>query len=301
MVEGLKHTRYVYHYTSIETLFSLLERYRKDKKKDGLIFRASNIYKLNDPKEMEVGYDIVNAFLCEYEKNEMPKEYWLHEIACNKANEKKCKEEYFVGTKNYIIDAGIIPYTISFSARRDYLPMWSLYGKSGQGVCLKFDAFKMIDENLDGQVGFVAYDMKSGMRIMKEVIPYMYKLYVNDYKNRLNELTIDNKIRELATICLAASPFLKYRDYQYEKEFRLTYYKYYGMTDRILTSTILNFHQSVSDIASFVEIPISTSALKEIILGPNLDKKSMREIIRKEIKACKLDVNVSISKVPFKI
>lgn len=301
MVEGLKHTRYVYHYTSIDTLFAILERYRRDKKTGELVFRASNIYYLNDPKEMEAGYDIVKAFLREYEKKEIPKEYWLHEIACNRAYEIKCKEDYLVKTKSYIIGTGIVPYTISFSARRDYLPMWSLYGKTGKGVCLKFDAYKMINEKLDVQVGFVAYNMKSGMRTMKKVIPLMYKMYMNSYKNKLNELSTDNKISELATICLSVSPFLKYKDYQYEKEFRLTYYKHHGMTDRISTSTILDLQQPVSDISSYIEIPISATALKEIILGPSMDKESMRNIIKREIKTCELDVSVSISKVPFKI
>lgn len=301
MVEGLKHTRYVYHYTSIDTLFAILEHYRKDKKTEELVFRASNIYKLNDPKEMEAGYDIVKAFLREYEKKEIPNEYWLHEIACSKASEIKCKEDYLVRPKNYIIGTGIVPYTISFSAKRDYLPMWSLYGKTGKGVCLKFDTYKMINEKFDVQVGFVAYDMKSGMRTMKKVIPFMYKMYMNCYKNKLNELSTDNKISELATICLSVSPFLKYKDYQYEKEFRLTYYKHHGMTDRISTSTILDLQQPVSDISSYIEIPISATALKEIILGPSMDKESMSNIIKREIKTCKLDVSVSISKVPFKI
>lgn len=301
MVEGLKHTRYVYHYTSIDTLFAILERCRKDKKAEELVFRASNIYKLNDPKEMEFGYDIVKVFLRDYEKKIIPKEYWLYEIASNKANEIKCKEDYLVGTKSYIIGTGIVPYTISFSARRDYIPMWALYGKTGKGVCLKFDAFKVIDENFKGQVGFVAYDMKSGMRTMKEVIPFMYEWYMNSYKNKLSELSIENKIFELATICLAASPFVKYKDYQYEKEFRLTYYKHYGMIDKISASTMLDFLQPVSEISSYIEIPIPTTSLKEIILGPSLDSENLKDIIKREINACKIDVRVSRSKVPFKI
>lgn len=301
MVEELKHTRYVYHYTSIDTLFAILEHYRKDKKKEGLVFRASNIYKLNDTKEMEAGYNIVKSFLCEYEKKEIPEVYWLYDISNSKDNERICKEDYILGKKNYIIGTGIVPYSVSFSARRDYLPMWSLYGKTGKGVCLKFDVYKMINDNLNGQVGFVAYNMRSSMRTMKEVIPQMYKWYMDDYKNKLSELSIENKLKALATICLSVSPYVKYRDYQYEKEFRLTFYQNYGMRDIISAHSILDFQQSVSEISSYLEIPISADSFKEVIMGPSMDKDTMKDIIMKEIRSCNLEVRVSESKIPFQI
>jgi len=301
MVEGLKHTRYVYHYTSIDTLFAILERYRRDKKTGELVFRASNIYKLNDPKEMEAGYDIVKAFLREYEKKEIPKEYWLHEIACNRAYEIKCKEDYLVKTKSYIIGTGIVPYTISFSARRDYLPMWSLYGKAGKGVCLKFDAYEMIKNDIKRQIGFVAYNSQAGKLAMKEVIPQMYKWYIDAYKDKLSELSIEKKLRELATICLSASPYIKYKDYKYEKEFRLTHYKDYGLDNINTGFSILDFQQPVNEISSYIEIPISATSLKEIIMGPSMDKDIMEDIIKRVIKTCQLSARVTKSKVPFKI
>lgn len=305
MVEELKNNKYVYHYTSIETLFAILERYRKDKKKEALVFRASNIYKLNDPKEMEIGYDMVKFFLREYEKKEIPKVYWLYDISNTKEYELKCKEDYIIGEKNYIIGTGFVPYTISFSARRDYLPMWSLYGKSGKGVCLKFDAYNMIKniKNIsDTEVGFVAYNTRSSMRTLNEIIPEMYKMYMNDYKDKQSNLSVENKIRELATICLSASPYLKFKDYQYEKEFRLTHYKHYGINrDETINSPIHDFRPALFDIDSYVETPIPVESLKEVIVGPNMDFKVIRDIIKREVKACDLDVIVTKSKVPFRI
>lgn len=302
MVEELKHTRYVYHYTSIDTLFAILEHYRKDKNKNSLIFRASNIYNLNDPKEMEAGYNAVKSFLNEYEKEKIPQTYWwLYEISCKKENEIKCKEDYMVGRKGYLIGTGIVPYTVSFSARRDYLPMWSLYGKTGKGVCLKFDAYKMIEKGLDAQVGFVAYDMKSKKRTMQEVISDGYKLYMDSYKNKLEKLSTDNKIKELATICLYVSPFIKYKDYKYEKEFRLVYYDYYSYDNNELDINPYSLSLPHHELKPYIEVPISSNSLKEIIIGPSMDKDSIIEIIRREIKACNLDVRVSKSKVPFRI
>ena len=67
MLEELNHIRYVYHYTSLETLLAILENYRKDKEKKGLLFHASNIYQVNDPKEMKAGYDVVKEYLKIYD------------------------------------------------------------------------------------------------------------------------------------------------------------------------------------------------------------------------------------------
>lgn len=139
------------------------------------------------------------------------------------------------------------------------------------------------------------------MRTMKEVIPQMYKWYMDDYKNRLNELSIESKLKALATICLSVSPYVKYRDYQYEKEFRLTFYHNYGMRDIISAHFILDFQQSVSEISSYLEIPISADSFKEVIMGPSMDKDSMKDVIMKEIRSCNLDVRVSESKIPFQI
>lgn len=300
MLEGLNHFRYVYHYTSIETLFAILERYRKDKIKESLVFRATNIYRLNDHKEMEAGYDLVKSFLCEYEKEGIPEVYWLYEISNNKENERKCKEDYIVGNVDYLVGPGIVPYTISFSARRDYLPMWSLYGKTGKGVCLKFDVYDIIDNQEEGMIGFVTYNTKSGMRYMKDVIPQMYDWYMNEYKNKTDELTIENKLKELATICLSISPYVKYKDYQYEKEFRLTYNKDYGIRDFNSKPFRLAFRQPISNIPAYHEILISANSLKEIIMGPSMDN-NMKDIIKRETSLCKLDVRISKSRIPFRI
>lgn len=297
MVKELKHTRYVYHYTSLEALFAILENYRKDINKDDLVFRASNIYKVNDPKEMEAGYSVVKSFLQRYEKENVPELFWLYDIANNKENEQKCKNDY-IHQEDYIVGTGIIPYTVSFSSRRDYLPMWSLYGKTGKGVCLKFDAYKIIKDNTKMQVGFVAYDNKSCLRSMKEIIPQLYQWYMNDYKDKLEKLSNEKKLQELATMCLSASPYIKYKDYQYEKEFRLTYLKHYGNINKKISFSDFSMGYKVEP---YVKVPISVCALKEIIMGPSMDGDTMKNVIKSEMDICNIQVRVSKSKVPFRI
>lgn len=299
MLKELEHTRYVYHYTSLETLLAILENFRKDKEKKGLIFRASNIYNVNDPKEMEAGYDIVKDYLKEYERAYIPKPYWLHEIANSNEYEAKCKNDYFVGNKEFLTESGIIPFIISFSAKRDYLPMWSLYGKAGMGVCLKFDTFRIIETGYDGQIGFVAYNKKTGLKMIKESFSECYNWYLDEYKNNSNQLTTDKKVHEIGNLCLFVSPFVKYNDYKYEKEFRLACYKYYRH-DKNNSFNELDI-PIIFPVDKYIEVSIPVSSLKEVMLGPSMDKSIMTHIVKKELDECNIRVRISKSKIPFRL
>ena len=73
------------------------------------------------------------------------------------------------------------------------------------------------------------------------------------------------------------------------------------MRDIISAHSILDFQQSVSEISSYLEIPISADSFKEVIMGPSMDKDTMKDIIMKEIRSCNLEVRVSESKIPFQI
>lgn len=306
MVEELTTTRYVYHYTSFETLLAIMDNYRKSKDRKELIFHASNIFMMNDPKEMERGYDVVKEFLKEHEAD-IPLSLWLHDLANNKEYEKTIKSDYAVGDKKYLTEPGIIPYTISFSAKRDFLPMWSLYGKKGLGVCLKFDTFdiiKHVNPEMSRQVGFVSYDKTSGFKEIRNLLVKTYGWYLDAYKDNTYELTIEKKIREIGNLCFYISPFLKYKDYKYEKEFRLAYYKHYGdsVNSNISLSDLLQ--PKVYKVDTKLRVSIPASALKEIIIGPSISidtRIAMSHVIKKELDECNLKVKISNSKVPFRL
>lgn len=301
MLEEIKHIRYVYHYTSFETLLAILENYRNNIEKNDLIFRASNIFNVNDPKEMEAGYDIVKKYLKEYETKNIQKPYWLHEIANSKKYEAFCKNDYVVGKRDFLTQPGIIPFIISFSAKRDYLPMWSLYGKSGLGVCLKFDVYRIIKAGYKGRIGFVAYDNKTGLKMMKESFSEYYNKYLSENKDKLEQLTIGKKISEIGTLCLFVSPFVKYKDYMYEKEFRFACYKPYGydIKDSFLHNDLI--HPMVYSVDKYIEVSIPVSSFKEVILGPSMNKSIMAHVVKKELEECNIQVKISESKIPFNL
>lgn len=291
MLSELK-KKYVYHYTSVETLLAILYAYkhRKEKTKEYLTFRASNIFAVNDPTEMEAGFYALKRFLPLFEDlKKIPLGNRISEVYHHKEYEEKCKEDFL--KKENTIDIGTIPYIVSFSSRKDYLPMWSLYGKNGLGVCMKFNLYEIVSNPPPHcQSGFVTYGKSLG-KAAKEIISYFYPN---------NILTINDKIFELATLNLSTAPFQKYRDYRYEEEFRIVHLCHYGQNDKN-RSLNESFAIPKSSVKSYIEIPISTKALSDIIVGPNANFDVIKPIIDQELHNCGINVKSHKSKVPFRL
>lgn len=292
--ERMDEENYVYHYTSFETLFALLESSKKYKAYGKCLhFRASNIYKMNDPKEMEAGFEAVKQLLPKYEsERSIPKGMRLSEIYNDEVNENACKEDYMKGKEKYTIDCGHIPFSISFSARGDYLPMWALYGQNMKGVCLKFKTFDLekhvftlgTDYTLDN----VVYNVEGEREKLENLIDFSYKLNLDD-KKKNTKPTIDDKVGELADLCLIVSPFYKYQDYEYEQEVRLAYIKYYPAK--------FDYNNPVKEleqyeIKPFVEIPIPINCMEKIIIGPDANYEVMKHILELELVNCGINPHI---------
>ena len=223
-IKKLELTPFVYQYTSMEALFTILEGCRKanETKANNIIpFRASCIYNVNDPREMELGFDAIKKFLPSFEK-EQSNNINLSEVYKDQDAENRCREKCKDRIKDGMIESGIVPYTSSFSQKRDFLPMWSLYGGNFKGACLVFDLMKII-ESLNGnmQFGFVSYeDDESSADNLESFFPQIYGWVQNSCKTNM---TIEEKILELSSICSVFSPLFKSKDWEYEREFRIVY------------------------------------------------------------------------------
>ncbi len=300
MNTDLLNKKYVYHYTGFDALFSILESYRKRDKKS-LLLRASNIYKMNDPKEMEAGFYAVKHILPRYEaENNIHEDIRLSEVYNNVKSENACKEDYMKGRDNQFIDFGNIPYSISLSARGDYLPMWALYGQKGKGVCLEFDTFKLQDSVFDLGESYsldkVVYRLKKGTRSLESLIDFLYQLCLNDTNN--NKPTIEDKIGDLADLCILVSPYYKYQDYEYEQEVRLTYIKSFQI--KLKDNNPMHGLDS-HKIEEHIEIPIPINCLKNIIIGPDANYEVMKHILELELDNCGLNPNmIKQSKIAYK-
>ena len=209
-MKKLETTPFVYQYTSMEALFAILEDYRKanEAKTSNLIpFRASCIYNVNDPREMKLGFDAIKKYLPNFEKRQL-NNINLSEVYEDLDAENRCRERCNDRIENGMIESGIVPYTSSFSRKRDFLPMWSLYGGNFKGACLVFDLMKIIEslnENENMQFGFVSYeDDESDADNLESFFPQIYGFIQDSCKTNM---TIEDKILELSSICSVFSPF----------------------------------------------------------------------------------------------
>lgn len=295
-LEKLIETPFVYHYTSVESLFAILEESRQIKERVILPFRAYNIYNVNDPREMKLGFDAVKKFLPEYESM-IDNSMYLSEVYLDKNNENRCREECYKKPSDGFIEWGHIPYTSSFSSKGDFLPMWSMYGAKFKGVCLKFRLKELVEYLSDNcQFGFVSYNGDNDTSLLKENFLEIYNWYANQQEQAMN---IDEKIEELSLLCACISPFIKISDWAYEQEFRIVCNHHYApQLDRESIERLLKEGIQKTKVQPYNYYPIYPNALEEIIIGPKANYNVIEHILRNELKECLLnDVKVTPSSI----
>lgn len=293
----MKHTK-VYHYTKVDTLFTILHGCKKKQGKI-LTLRASNIYNVNDTKEMDGGYNVVKKLLPDIE-NKASTNWGLCEVYTDKKYEDTCKSDYCNVRNREVLTIGTIPYEISFSMRRDFLPMWSLYGDKGAGVCLRFDKRDLSiwsdHNNCAQRGGDVRYGNFGNDDLLRGIIEFAYSS-IKEIKG------INDKIKELATICACVSPFIKYKDYSYEKEFRVALFKQYGVITHPASREewIRCATKGYIKVDPYLELDFPIHFLKEIIIGPCVNEDVLIPILKRELNECNAEnIILTKSKIPYK-
>jgi len=322
----------LYHYTSLDTLFAILHWGILNKTSHSIQLKASCIYGMNDPKEMYAGYNLVKKILPQYEEyNKVPKSLRLSEVYGSKDAEEKCKKKYILNNC-WIDNYTDVPYVICFSKKKDYLPMWSLYGKEGKGACLIFDTSKMLDylicKNIRGRFGDVIYNLKPNKNFI-EILDYWYKDYMID-NGKSTSVNIDEKIKNLSDICEFLSPYVKYRDYSYESETRIIYALRDGrdsfdVSEEQISETLNVFSQmkhieqndsvrqemdkmryliykreQIKPLRQYVFRQMGIECLSGIMLGPCVDFDVMQPIIDSKLKELGIKIKIRKSKIPYR-
>lgn len=179
---------FVYHYTSLKTLISLIENIQiepSDKRHRVFInFWATSAFYLNDPNDY----------------------VYLHKDCMQGASEiGKSFARFNVGS----------PFVISFSECADSIPMWMSYANEGNGVCLKLST-----SNIKGSI---KESQKQNRELEVEFKKCCYDkptptdpLYSNVNKSS-NLIVESNDIKQRLLI----AAFYKSKDWEYEKEWRL--------------------------------------------------------------------------------
>lgn len=299
--------QYIYHYTSAEVLHKLCEGIveNPETKEKSFMFHASSLLSMNDPTEFFRGYEIIWKELPEIEKQLEIKEdkfklskFWTF-VKTGKSD--KVLNTEFVDA---IYDGQHSPFVICFSKKRDSLPMWTMYGDNGHGVCLKFcESNLQIVENgyvpkvevlRNLNVISVEYGKWKSESILRKNLVTMYENYYSEVKQLQSFKKIRTKqLEALSMFCVVIATFLKHEAYDYEEESRLFIYE---------PSIDACFYTNRrGQMISYKNVNIPIAYLKEIIVGPSVDFKSTEHTLKQLTRKYGIeDVHISASKVPYR-
>lgn len=306
----------VYHYTSMNALLKLLESVETSSDKKSFVFRATNIFFLNDPQEFVYGQNVLMEVLneIEYEKEI---NHNLRISSLFSRHTEKTEKEWLKILLDDIHDKNASPYVISFSRNIDSLPMWLNYGDHGKGICLAFAEYRSrvlgsdftpssIDEvkvEIYDSLGTydVNYDVESVKKednILRKQIEKIYDFYLNNVK-----MIQPNELFELQRGMLNAfteviAPYIKSKEYEGEKEVRLAKTV---LRDKGNTTKEINFRcNAKGNIVPYIDIEIPQEQLDYVSIGPLADKELSIKVIEMMKNKFGLKFDVKESKVKYR-
>ena len=300
---------YIYHYTSSEAFVSMMHTNESDSKE--LAFWASNVYYMNDTKEITILYDELIKILPKIEKDLGLKDNLLSEIALpenfveDKSGEDVIKSFFYDCLYRHV-------YVISFADQGDTLPMWSLYGKNGNGLCLVFDKDK-VNNFLDDyhKVNRVYYSLDT-MPVYDYLVDKYRKYY---YEKDTNPIL--KKIGLIISAFLGLSGKVKNAAYSFEQEYRLIEFvideddlkkwpiqlKEDNIQPVMRSDYISGVKVRVQNglMIPYVEIRLPIECLSSVIIGPSINQKLQREGLRILLAGTHLkDENIVLSDIPYR-
>lgn len=292
-------TNIAYHYTSIDTLLKLLDGIEDNR----FMFYGSYILYMNDPTEFKYGLDMVRHLLPLIE-NELCVQ---NNICLSRIwDDDEIRERHF----EMLGDSFLLPFVVSFSNHKDFLPQWITYGDNGKGVSLGFKIqdycriikngeYTTIDltEFEEKQIHAirVSYKRLSNKHVYNCFLRQLYKQYVDkistiDAPNKIITIQLDY-LREIAFIL---SALIKHKAYSYEDETRILV-PCSKMDD-------VKFRTNVKgQIIPYIKIGIETNRLKKIVLGPCCDFESTKLMIETRLRQAEIsNVKILKSQIPFR-
>ena len=271
-----------YHYTTLETLCSMLNKYREDNfhgVQENLIFWASSIFTMNDPQEMKYGRDKLEKILnFDEEFYQILKEYRL-----NMSSAEFDKVLY---------DYSHTPFVLSFSTNRDDLAMWAMYSNEGRGIALKFskDIQSVVSGAICSNIKEVNYD--EGIRY--DILQDIYNKGITEWTNQQDE-NEKKKIKErtLSEFYARICSYYKTKGYSKENEYRINFFD--------VPFDKIRFRSRDNMIVPYIEAPVSVSYLEEIIIGPCFDFNEAKLTLGYLLKCCDLErIDLSKSDIPYR-
>lgn len=300
---NMRQEDYLYHYTSIESFQGMMKNYRESKDNGNIVFWASNIMFMNDPTEMKIGYDAIMTFLPNIE-NDIEKVKRISSLITDYHINGWSEEQTCNFFKDNSFNIHFTPFVLSFSSQPSSIPMWSIYGKRGHGICLYFDRKCLMNYFNTSEDNGLLVPLDYEYNIEKSIYNQTYKDTIKkEYEKYLKRISNKNssdgffkeKLEAIRSICFFLSPYFKNNLFKYEKEVR--YIKHTFAINEI------NYRYSKNRlIIPYIEIPIPIAFLKAVELGPCTDLKLQRKNIQSEldITFSGITINIIDSNVPLR-
>jgi len=261
-------------------------------------FWASNAYCMNDPAEMQLGYDFFRGYIERADSKLTEKERLLSLMPESGDNMfTPNSEDYYLGMTNN-------PFVISFTSKCDYLPMWTLYGSNGCGICLCFDEEKIknyIRNKPDIYLQSVAYHQKESenatpeLKLLADVICKSlqeYCLQMDSFCGIDNVNTLKKSF--LKRLCPFVSAFIKVGDYSHEQEIRL-------LSICNLNNPQVNYRISTKhNVIPYVDVKIPAYSLCSIILGPKVSSLSNKLFVELALNRKGVKTDILCSEAQFR-
>ena len=302
----------VFHYTTMDALLKLIESIKDSSDKNSFVFRATNIFFLNDPQEYIYGQKVLMDVLkeIEYDKD-VKNEFRLSSFFSRHPN--KSEDEWLKILRNSIIDNEESPYVISFSRNEDSLPMWLNYGDNGKGVSLAFAEYrsKFIGENYDPKsiddmvvdiydslgTHDVSYkDFENKDNPLRKNLDYMYDYYLEKKNSIPQEELQELQIGMLRGLTIVHAPYIKTVYYSGENEARLA--KSRNNKEKPYE---LKFRSNIKGhIVPYIDIEIPVKQLDYVRIGPLANKDLLRKAIEMIKKKYNLEFDIKESDINYR-
>ncbi len=281
----------MYHYTSMDTFYKLIEGI----KDDSFTFHAGSVYTMNDSQEMVLGYNNIKKYLPVIEDRlKVPNEERLLNLTSDKDINREIGDKF----GEWMINDNATNFVISFSATPDILPMWVLYGGNCTGVCMEFSPYvikQYYKQNLNNnhlEIEKCVYKEMEIEEFLLKDLEVIYKMFLNpNDKSKRNDPNI--KAQYLATMCGVTGAFVKHIGFEYEKEIRMNIFR--NKKDWKFAET-RHHHHTV-----YVETPIPTKALTGIIVGPAVNIKDVKNSMILALRSKSIIIEPIHSDIPYRI
>lgn len=276
----ISESKFLYHYTSIEALCSMLIEYQKKKSLENFTFWAGSIFTMNDPHEMKHGAEVLEILLPAIE----------HLFGLSPENSLDIQN---LDREKVLKDISKTPFVISFSTNKDDLGMWNMYGDNGCGASLVFsNEIKPDPLNGVNNTGLVKVNYNKGVDDYPNLAD-IFNSGIVEWRNYNEPDKIKEcKERTLSKLYTQLCPYIKSEAYMKENEARICY------SDVPLNK--VKFRTKNKNIIPYIEAPIPIKYFKGIQLGPCCNYELLEQSLSFQLKICGIDIEIKRSNIPYR-